>query len=71
MTHNPGEKLLKRRDNRAGQAQWLVAILGMVCQELHGLNSGASRLGEAVRPQDKELCMVGPVVSLVGGRVKS
>lgn len=63
MTHNPGEKVLKRRDNRVGQAQWLVAILGMVCQELNGLDSAASRLGEALRPQDKELCMVGPVVS--------
>jgi hypothetical protein len=42
---------------------WLAAILGMVCQEVHNLYSGASRLGGALRPQDKELCMVVRVVS--------
>jgi hypothetical protein len=60
MTHIPGEKLLKLRDNRAGQAQWLVAILGMVCQEGHGLHLGALPLGEALRRQENEVwCMVG------------
>ena len=53
-----------------GLESWLVAILGMVCQEVHNLYSGASRLGGALRPQDKELCMVGRVVSR-GRRVKN
>jgi hypothetical protein len=60
MTHKPGEKLLKQRDKRAGQAQWLVPILGMVWQAVRRstLFVAVLRLGEALRPQENELYMI-------------
>jgi len=60
MTHKPGEKLLKQRDKRAGQAQWLIPILGMVCQAVQGsmLLVALLPLGEALRPQENELYMI-------------
>ena len=60
MTHKPGEKLLKQRDKRAGQAQWLVPILGMVCQGVQRsmLLLALLRLGEALRCQENELYIV-------------
>jgi hypothetical protein len=60
MTHKPGEKLLKQRDKRAGQAQWLIPILGMVCQagQRSMLVVALRPLGEALRPQENELYMI-------------
>ena len=60
MTHKPGEKLLKERDKRAGQAQWVIPILGMVCQAVQRsmLVVALLPLGEALRPQENELYMI-------------
>jgi hypothetical protein len=60
MTHKAGEKLLKQRDKREGQAQWLIPILGMVCQAVQRLMLVVAllTLGEALRPQENELYMI-------------